>query len=142
MLNCTTSSFGGAMRRFATILSCMFIASQTYAAEDDWRTTVYVPAIDGQQAKTVNTETREENAVLEGILGNKPAACPPQAYWIAGEEELVNCASGSVYRLTDYTGPDKFPFRAFALVPSQKPKPGTNDPGEMDKPVTKPEKTP
>jgi hypothetical protein len=66
-------------------------------------------------AHTLNLETREIQRVWEGVPGQPPPACPPEAYWAINAVRLVSCADGTLFELRETS---KVGIRgAFALVP-------------------------
>lgn len=104
----------------------------------------YLPAKDGNPAQTIKLPAGEPQAVIQSERGDRPQQCPPEAFWEnkATPGELVNCREDSVYEIQPYETTDgsKYTLR---LVPSSKPKPGTDDPGaSKSEPGAEPELNP
>ena len=131
------------MRRFSTFaFFTVIICSPAFSEEAG--SIVYLPAKDGKPAQTIRLPAGAPQPVIKSEKGDRPEQCPKEAFWeyAASPGELVNCGEGSVYEIQLYetTADSKYTMR---LVPSSKPKPGTDDPGaSKSKPGAEPEVNP
>jgi hypothetical protein len=131
------------MRRFSTFAFFAVIVSCPAFSEDEG-SIVYLPAKDGKPAQTIRLPAGEPQAVIESENGDRPEQCPKEAFWeyAASPGELVNCGEGTVYEIQPYETTDDSNY-TLRLVPSSKPKPGTDDPGaSKSKPGAEPEVNP
>ena len=101
--------------QLASFLSVFALVASGPALADPWDITIFVPPQEGVSAHTLNLETREIQRVWEGIPGNPPPDCPPEAYWAIDTARLVSCADGSLFELRETSKVGI--LGAFALVP-------------------------
>ena len=131
------------MGRFSTFAFFAIIVSSP-AFSEEAGSIAYLPAKDGKPAQTIRLPAGEPQAVIESKTGDRPEQCAKEAFWefAASPGALVDCGDGSVYEIQPYetTDDSKYTMR---LVPSSKPKPGTDDPGaSKSEPEAEPELNP
>lgn len=120
----------------------LFLAGPAISEESG--SIAYLPAKDGNPAQTIKLPAGEPQAVIQSEKGDRPQQCPQDAFWEykATPGELVSCSKGIVFEIQPFenTSGSKYTMR---LVPSSKPKPGTDDPGASNsEPGAEPELNP
>ena len=113
------------MKRFSTYAFLAVIIGSP-AFSEDAGSIAYLPAKEGKPAQTIGLPAGKPQAVIESLLGARPAQCPNEAFWAsaASPGELVNCGEGRVYEIQPYEATENSKYM-LRLVPSLEPKPGT-----------------